>query len=307
MKLSTLLATTAFAVLLLTGLISCSNAQETSGGTASYKQDIPENSFTFRNEGHRWRVDFEDGEIAALYKNGERVPQSEISSYEIMIYDKINTLRKGLRKTDSDVHVFKFDVDNLKDNLIVMKKNLRDNLPGKIKIEIDKEEFNKGMEALKESLESMKSQKFEFHFDKESFGEEMKKLKENLKHNLDKIDTDKIKIEIRNDMEELEKEIDKIKIHIDDIDIDLSGLDDEMQTLKIEMDNLDKFISEMKTELVKDGYIETEDEKLTLSMQDDSITINGKELSQEHQSKYKNLYREHFGHDKKMNFKIIKK
>src|SRR5690606_16161765 len=143
MKLSTLFTTAAFVVALLTGLTSCSNAQETSGGTTSYKQNLPENSFTFRDDGNNWRVDFEEGEIAALYKNGERVPQGEISSYESMIYDNINKLRKGLRKTDSDIHVFKFDVDNLKDYVKEMKKNLRDNLPGKIKIEIDKAEFNK--------------------------------------------------------------------------------------------------------------------------------------------------------------------
>lgn len=307
MKLSALLTSAVLIVLITTGLISCSNAQETSGGVTSFNQTMPDNSYTFRDNGVKWRVDFEEEGISALYKNGERIPDNEISSYESMIYNNINKLRKNLSKTESDVYVLKFDAEKLKENVKKVKRNLRKSLPDKIKIEIDKEEFEKGMDALKESLESIKSQKFEFHFDNESFSEEMKKLKENLQHNLEKIDTDKIKIEIRKDMDDLEKEIEKIKIHIDDIDIDLSGLDDEMETLSLEMDNLDKFISVIKSELKKDGYIESEDEKLELNMHDDSITINGKEISREHQSKYKDLYKKHFGDEKKMKFKIIKK
>lgn len=278
----------------------CSNVPETSAGNISQLNDYGDNSFTFRKDGAKWRVDFEEGEIAAIYKNGERLPSEDHHIYKDMIYDKVNRLRNNLRDPRSEMLAFNFDMGDLKANLKEMGKNLRENLPGKIEIEIDREEFNKGMDALKESMKELKSQKFEFHFDKDSFKEDMKKLKEDLK----KIDFDKIKIEVRKNLDDLDKDIERIKIEMKDLDIDLKGLDTDMKALSLEMNKLGSFIKEIKSELVKDGYIKSEDQKINLTMQDDLMVVNGKELSPEHQKKYSDIYEKHF--DKKINgdFKI---
>lgn len=287
-------------LLALSTLNGCSTGQETSTSNISQLSDYGDNSLTFRKNETKWRVDFEDGEIAAIYKNGERIPSKDHHLYKDMIYDKVNRMRNDLRGSESEMLAFNFDMGNLKSNLQKMKKNFRDNMPGKIEIEIDREDFNKGMDALKESLKELKSQKFEFHFDKESFKEDMRKMKEDLKN----IDFGKIKIEIRKDMDDLDKDLERIKIEMKDVDIDLKGLDSDMRSLGIEMEKLDSFIKEIKGELVKDGYIKSEDEKINLLMQDESIIINGKELSPEHQKKYSDIYEKHFDKKIKGDFKI---
>jgi chromosome segregation ATPase len=299
MRLSTFY-TVLLIVFALAVVNGCSNVPETSAGNISQLSDYGDNSLTFRKDGAKWRVDFEEGEIAAIYKNGERLPSEDHHIYKDMIYDKVNRLRNNLRDPKSEMLAFNFDMGDLKSNLQEMKKNLRDNLPGKIEIEIDREEFDKGMDALRESMKELKSQKFEFHFDKDSFKDDMKKLKEDLK----KIDFDKIKIEVRKNLDDLDKDIERIKIEMKDLDIDLKGLDSDMKALSLEMEKLGGFIKEIKSELVKDGYINSEDEKINLMMQDELIIINGKELSPEHQKKYSDIYEKHF--DKKINgdFKI---
>lgn len=299
MRLSTLFSAVTILLALYT-LNGCSTGQETSSGNISKKSDYGDNSLTFHKDGVKWRVDFEEGEIAAIYKNGERIPSEDHHVYKDLIYNKVNKLRNDLRGSESKMLAFSFDMRDMKSDLHEMKKNLRENLPGKIEIEINSEDFKKGMDALKESIKELKSEKFEFHFDKESFQEDMKKLKEDLKN----IDFDKIKIEIKKDMEDFDKDLERIKIETKDLDIDLKGLDSDMKSLSIEMEKLDDFIKEIKSELVKDGYIKSEDEKINLFMQDESVKINGKELLPEHQRKYLDLYEKHF--DKKMNgdFKI---
>lgn len=299
MRLFTMLiSATIFAGILL--IAGCSNVQETSSGKTYLQENIADNSFTFRKDGERWRVDFEDGEITAIYKNDERIPSEDHHLYKDMIYNKVNRLRNNLRDPKPDYLAFEFDMGDMKNNLREMTKNLRESLPGKIEIEIDREEFNKGMESLRESMKDLKNQKFEFHFDNESFKEDMRKLKEDLK----KIDAEKIKIEVRKNLDDLDKDLEKIRIEIKDLDIDLKGLDVNLDKLNIEMEKLDNFLKELKSELVRDGYIKSEDEKMNLLMNDDVMTINGKEISREHQKKYMEIYEKHFNKKIKNDFKI---
>lgn len=293
-----LLFTTMYAGTLL--ISACSNIQETSSCKTYSQESIADNSFTFKKDGERWRVDFEDGEITAIYKNDERIPSEDHHLYTDMIYNKVNRLRNNLRDPKPEFLAFEFDLGDLKTNLREMTKNLRESLPGKIDIEIDREEFNKGMESLRESMKELKNQKFEFHFDNESFKEDMRKLKEDLK----KIDTDKIKIEVRKNIDDLDKDLEKIRIEIKDLDIDLKGLDVNLDKLNIEMEKLDNFLKDLKSELVKDGYIKNEDEKMNLLMNDEVMTINGNEITPEHQKKYLEIYEKHFDKKIKNDFKI---
>lgn len=300
MRLSTFSITAVLILFTLLALNACSNVQKTSAGTTSYQNDFGDNSLSFKDDGIKWRVDFEDGDISAIYKNGERIPEDDHSKYEEMIYSKISELKTGMHKFHSDMYSFKIDMDKFKDDMKEMNINLRKNLPGKIEIEIDREEFKKGMEALKEAMKDLKTQKFEFQFDKESFREDMKRLKEDL----EKIDYDKIRIEVKKNLDDVEKELEKVKIKVKDIDIDLSGLDEELENLDVELDKLDSFLDEMKSELVKDGYIGNVNEKFELTLSADKMTVNDDKVSDQLRTKYLSMYEKHFGKKIEGKFKI---
>jgi hypothetical protein len=95
-----------------------------------------------------------------------------------------------------------------------------------------------------------------------------------------------------------------VKIKIKDIDINLSGLDNDLKKLSVEMEKLDSFLKEMKRELVKDGYLKSEDEKVNLILNEQAIEVNGKELPKEHHQKYLKLYEKHFDKKIKGDFQI---
>lgn len=300
MRLFTLTKMTGILFLVTFSFYSCSGTQETPGGTTSYYNNMSDNSFSFREDGNKWRVDFDDGDISAIYKNGEKIPQEDHPNYERMIFNRISGLKDNMRKFKSDMYAFKIDMKKFNEDMKELKKNLSENMPGKIEIEIDREEFNKGMENLKESLEDLKLKKFEFEFDKDAFKEDMKKLKEDLKN----IDFDKIKIEVKKNIDDVGRELEKVKIKIKDIDINLSGLDKDLKKLSIEMEKLDSFLKEMKRELVGDGYLKSEDEKMNLILNEETIEVNGKELPKEHHQKYLGLYEKHFDKKIKGDFQI---
>jgi chromosome segregation ATPase len=300
MRLFTFTKMTGIIFLVTFSFYSCSGTQETPGGMTSSYNNMTDNSFSFREDGNKWRVDFDDGEISAIYKNGEKIPAADHQKYERMIYNRISGLKDNMRKFKSDMYAFKIDMEKFNDDMKELRKNLRENMPGKIEIEIDREEFNKGMDILKESLQELKFKKFEFEFDKDAFKEDMKKLKEDI----NKIDFDKIKIEVKRNIDDVGKELEKVKIKIKDIDINLSGLDNDLKKLSVEMEKLDSFLKEMKRELVKDGYLKSEDEKVNLILNEQAIEVNGKELPKEHHQKYLKLYEKHFDKKIKGDFQI---
>lgn len=298
MRFFTLIKMSAFIVLSAFLITSCSNVQETPAGTTTYLDNQGDNSFSFKDDGIKWRVDFEDGDIAAIYRNGEKVPGEDHAKYQDLIYSKISGLNRDMKKFRSDMHTFHFDMEKFREDMKKMKKELHDNLPGKIEIQIDREEFRKGMDLLKESMKELKDKNFKIHIDKELFNEDMKKLKDDL----DKIDLDKIKIEVMSNIDDVEKELQKVKINIKDINIDLSGLDEELKDLDIELKKLDSFLTEMKSELVRDGYIKNEDEEFQLALSKDEMLINDQKLPVSLHSKYLMMYEKHF--DKKIEGKF---
>ncbi len=300
MRLITATKTGIFLLLTMLTITACSNSSGTSSGITSFQSGYGDNSFTFKDNSDKWRADFEDGEIAALYKNGERIPSEEIALYEDLVYDKFNDLRKDLKKIKSDVHVFHFNSEKFKEDMKEMRENLKESLFEIPEIDFDNESFKEDMEKLKESMKELKDKKNEIYFDKDAFKCDMDKLKKELED----IDFDKIRIDIKRNLEDVNKELENVRIRVKDIDIDLSGLDEEMEELNIEMKKLNSFIEEMKNELVKDGYLKSKDEELNLAFNDETIKVNGKELLPEHQKKYTDLYEKHFDKKIKDNFRI---
>ena len=298
MKLITTAKTAILFLLTMLTITACSNSSKTSSETTSFQSGYSDNSFTFKDNGDKWRADFEDGEIAALYKNGERIPSEEIALYEDLVYDKFNDLRKDLKKLKSDVHVFKFDREKFEAYMKEMRENLKESLSNLPEIKFDKEFFKKDLLKLKESMKELKDKKIEIHFDNDAFKCDMDKLKKELED----IDIDKINIEIKRNLSDVNKELEKVRIQVKDID--LSRLDKQMEDLNIEMKKLNIFLDEIKNELVKDSYLKNKDEEINLIFNDETIKVNSKELSPEHQKKYLDLYEKHFDKKIKDNFKI---
>jgi hypothetical protein len=72
------------------------------------------------------------------------------------------------------------------------------------------------------------------------------------------------------------------------------------------MKKLNKFLADLKTELGKDGYISSIDEKFDLEMGPDKTTINEIPVKQADHNKYKKIYKRYFNKEIDGTFKIKK-
>ena len=252
----------------------------------------------------RWEVNFNDGEISSLYKDGERIPDNEVEDYKEMIYNRLERLQSKSHHITVDLSGFKSDMGRFKEEMKKLKRELKDH---KYEFNFDNEEFRGEMKELSKELSKLKDKKIRIDFDSDKFREEMKKLKKDINIQID-IDTDKL----NESLEKMNEELDKHRDELSHISIDLSGLDEAMSHLdtnlghvKINLEGLDiklkmlnSFIDDIKKEMVKDNLLKDENEKLTMDLSENGMKVNGKEVSPELFSKYKKMYEDHF--DKKL-------
>jgi len=281
-------------------------------------------AFETREDGKtiKWKAIFRDDQLTALYKNGRKIPKSDLNQYEDMIDYKLEKMRGN--KRHYSFHFDGFDNDMFKEKMKEFKKNFKMH---KHNWDFDKDEFERDMENLKEELSKLKDLDIDTEFDKDEFKEEMRKLKKSLKEmkiNVPKIhiDLDGIKHSIRipkhihDDDEFADIDINIPEINIDNIDIpdidipeinipeiniDLSGLEESMKELElnmkdldVEMKKLDAFVTEMKDELVKDKLIKDADDDNKIELSKDKMEVNGEKVSDELHLKYKQMYKKHF-------------
>jgi len=314
-----------FAVMVLTILISLS------GCSSGIEQNNPSNqtgftgdkSFSFKDEGSDWRVDFDDDEISALYKDGTRVPDIEIDQHKEMIYEKLSGLKSDFRDFNGNVHRFHFDMDKFGEEMKKFKDDFDNDKFMHFKLEFDEDEFEKNMEILEESLKDLKDKKIELYFDSEEFKENMKELEENLKNLPIPSDVD-VDVDVYLDMDDLKEgmknfgeSFKQFDFKIDSSEFDMSalregmkGLKKNMKGLKIEIHGLNgeikklnSFLDELKSKLVKDGYINSVDEDFDLDMDKFNTKVNDVYVTPENHEQYKKLYKRHF--DKEINETII--
>lgn len=310
-------------VVLLT-LSGCSPTlnQETNNQQLSFSGD---KSFSFKDDGSSWRVDFEDDEISALYKNGNRVPDSEVDQYKEMVYKNLGKLRSKYDKLSVEVHRFHFDADQLNKKMEKLQNDLDEEKFFHSKFEFDEDEFEKNMEQLEEQLKDLKDKKIELYFDSEDFQDNMKELQEKLKDMpITPIPPD-IDIDIKMNMDDfkegmksLRESLKELDIKIDTSDWDFSelknsiielkknmkGLKIELKGMKGEMKKLNSFLDELKSELVNDGYITSTDDDFDLEMSKDTTLINDLTVKSEHHKKYLELYKRHFDKELEGTIKI---
>ncbi len=318
-----------FAVVVFTVLVSISGCSSgfDQNGTSNQTSLTGDKSFSFKDEGSSWRVDFNDDEISALYKDGNRVPDNEIAQHKEMIYEKLNGLKSDFKEFDGNVHKFHFDMDKFSEEMKKFKYDFDNDKYMHFKLEFDEDEFEKNMEKLEESLKGLKDKKIELYFDSEEFKENMKELEENLKNipippnppdvDVDVyLDMDKLKEGIKNfgesfkhfdfkfdssdfDMSELRESMKELKKN-------MKGLKIEMHDMKGQMKKLNLFLEELKSELVQDGYIDSIDEEYDLEMNSVITKVNDRVVKQEHHKKYLDIYKKHFDKEPDGTLKISK-
>ncbi len=252
----------------------------------------------------RWEVNFDDGEISSLYKNGERIPDNEIENYKEMIYHRLDKLQDKSHHISIDMSDFNSDMGRFKEDMQRLKEEMKDQ---KFEFNFDNEEFREGMKQLSKELSKLKDKKIKIEFDKDKFRDEMKKLKKDIDIHVD-INMD----ELDKNLDKIDKEMDKHSKELSHITIDLSGLDDAMahlhenlanvkinlKGLDVKLRKLNEFIDKIKAEMVKDNLVKNEDDELNLDLNENGMKVNGKEVPQELYEKYKKMYEEHF--DKKL-------
>ncbi len=304
-----------FALIIFAALISLSGCSSAVDKNNALNQAIitGDKSFSFMDEGSNWRVDFKDDEISAIYKDGTRIPDTEIDQHKDMIYENLNGLKSDFKEFDSNVHAFHFDLDKFDEEMKKFKDDLDNDKFMHFKFEFNEEEFEKNMEKLEEKLKDLKAKKIELHFDSEKFKDDMKKLEENLKDLPDH--PAKADIDIYLDMDDFKDGMKKFgetfktfDFKIDSSEFDMSelresmkelkksmkGLKIEMHGLKGEMKKLNLFLADLKTELVKDGYLNSTEGEYDLEISANSTKVNDLEVKNEDHKKYKELYKKHF-------------
>jgi len=236
-----------------------------------------------------WKAVLRNGEIQNLFRNDDKLSDNEIDKYKDMVFDRIHDSHFDFDSFDADIP----DID----------------------IHFDSEKFCRQMEKMKENLRNMKIPKYDFKFDKKNFRKEMKKMKDNLKElkDCDYFDDDAFEksmeqvsknlanlpmnIHVDIDAGAIAKSMENVRIHMKDIKIDMSKLREKMKQLK-------GFLKDMRSELVKDGYLDDEDEDFEMEFTKDKLEINGKRLPDDLLEKYKEMYKEHFGKELDDTFRI---
>ncbi len=287
-------------------LIIISGCSTSNQGTFNQldKNNRADQTFSFYNSENgkdvRWEVNFEDGDINSVFKDGERIPDNEIDNYREMIYHRLNKLQDKSQHITVDLSGFKTDMKKFKVDMQKMKEELKDQ---KYEFNFDNEDFNKGMKELSKELSKLKNRKIEIEFDTDKFKDEMEKLKNDIN-----IDVHINKNDIRKNIDKLNEEIQKHGKELNYIDIDLSGLDEVMSNLgenmrhikvnlhglNSKMKKLNDFIDTLKDEMIKDNLIKNESDKLNLDLTDNEMEVNGKKVPAELFEKYKKMYEEHF-------------
>ncbi len=235
-----------------------------------------------------WTAIIRNGKVDVLYRNDEKVSDSEAAKYEDMILEH----KKKLDKSFSSLNTFNFPDSCFYFNSEAFKKQMKE-LNKRMKnfkfdFHFDKKNFEKMMARLHKNLEKLKDEKF---FDDEKWKELDKKLSDEFR------DRD-FDFHFNFDFDKLNMSLDKLDVKMKDLKIDLSHLKEKMKTLK-------EFLKDVKSELVKDGYLDENDDDFDLNFTKDKIEVNGKILPDSLLEKYKKIYKDHFGKEMDDRFRII--
>lgn len=247
-------------------------------------------SFITKDNGKKiyWTAIIRNGNLDLLYKNDEILSVSEMAGYKDMVFEQVKKLNESLSSIDE----FSFPDSSFYFN---------------------SEAFDKGM---KELNERMKNFKFNFHFDSLDVNRIMNQVNKNLEKLKDRDFFNEKHLAKMN--EKLSRafdnhnfdfhfnfDFDKLNMSLDKLNMKMKELNIRMDHLKEKMNVLKEFLKDVKAELIKDGYLDKNDNNYDLDFTRDRIEVNGKRLPDNLLEKYKKIYKERFGKEIDDRFRII--
>ena len=247
-------------------------------------------SFTTKQNGEKiyWTAVIRNGNIDVLYKNDEKLSDNEIAKYKEMVLEHAKKLDESLASLDEfnfPDSCFYFDSKAFNQQMKELNERMKD---FKFNFHFDKENYQKMMEQLHKNLEKLKEENF---FDDDKWEDLDRKLSDAFRdRNFD--------FHFDFDFDKLNMSLDKLDLKMKDLKINLSHLKEKMKALK-------GFLKDVRSELVKDGYLDENDNDFDLNFTKDKIEVNGKRLPDNLLEKYKRIYKEHFGKEINDRFRII--
>lgn len=267
----------------------------------------PNKTFIFNDGNDTYRVEFNNDKIKSIYKNNQKIPDNEIDNYKDLVIYELKNLTKDFYSDNKKPKRIKVFIDKDYDDSDTTESDTEDSdVPRSFRFKLD-DDFLKDMRIELDSLmRELKDKNFEIYIYPDDLKSHMFRYKEYFKNftppALPKLDKDKFREEMKKFREEMKK--------LDSIDIDLRDMFKDLKEKKkrnIEIIELKKnaaelkrtksFITELKEELVKDGFLDSINSEINFKMNDDEITVNGQVLPEELVSKYKELFRKHHNRD----------
>jgi hypothetical protein len=245
-------------------------------------------SFITKENGKKihWTAIIRNGNLDLLYKNDEKLSESEMAAYKDMVFEQVKKLNEFL---------FSLDEFTIPDSSFYFNS----------------EAFDKQM---KELNEKMKNFKFNFHFDSLDVNRILNQVNKNLEKLKDRDFFNEKQLANMN--EELSRafdnhnfdfhfNFDRPNMSLDKLNLRMKELNIRMDHLKEKMNALKEFLKDVRSELIKDGYLDKNDNNYDLDFTRDRIAVNGKILPDSLLEKYKKIYKEHFGKEIDDRFRII--
>jgi hypothetical protein len=245
-------------------------------------------SFITKENGKKvhWTAIIRNGNLDLLYKNDEKLSESEMAAYKDMVFEQVKKLNESLSSLDE----FTFPDSGFYFNSEAFDKQM--------------EEFN----------EKMKNFKFNFHFD----SLDVNRIMNQVNKNLEKLKDDDFfnEKQLANMNEKLSRafdnhnfdfhfNFDRLNMSLDKLNLRMKELNIRMDHLKEKMNTLKEFLKDVRSELIKDGYLNKNDNDYDLDFTRDRIEVNGKRLPDNLLEKYKKIYKEHFGKEIDDTFRIV--
>lgn len=269
-------------------LASCSSSRNEDYDTG-FSDNEKEKSYVFTDDGIEWKVKLSDDEITELYKDGTRVPDSDIHLYKNMINKKIARFEEDMEEFHANMKEFHKDMNNYNSEMAEMRQEMQKH---QFVFDFDNEQFEKDMEQVAANIEQV--------FASADFKESMSQVQQNLSNIKVDINMD----EIHNAVQEATAQLKDIDVNVDlsDLNAEMTDLKEELKDMKVELKGAKKsirkfnmFMDDLKDELEDDGLIKDADNDLEMKFNSKEIIIDGKKAPDELHRKYKRMYEERFG------------
>jgi hypothetical protein len=214
-------------------------------------------------------VELVNNQIEKLKIDGKEIASENFHNYKELIDGRVKNISEELvNNSEKKIKVIKINDDSSADSL---KKK-------RIKVIV---------RDVENELSKLDSNIFNFEFDLDNLHEKIGKIPElmhDFEFNIPDLPNKGIK-DINKKLERLERKLEKSE--------------KELETTKKEIANTKDFIKKFKSELVKDKLINSANDEPEIEFFSDEMIVNGKSVSKQQFEKYKKMYEDIIGKEKK--------